>query len=125
MGWLSILNPPDTLQNYVSFTSEIHEPDGQLGVNLLNTDGTQGEQYYADLKLNLLSTWSFSDERKSIEPEEVVIAEYDGKEFLLATLQDPVAVVVYDITDPTTPIWDHILFLVRYSVLFVELQMAI
>ena len=92
---------------------------------MLNTDGTQGEQYYADLKLNLLSTWSFSDERKSIEPEEVVIAEYDGKEFLLATLQDPVAVVVYDITDPTTPIWDHILFLVRYSVLFVELQMAI
>ena len=86
MGWLSILNPPDTLQNYVSFTSEIHEPDGQLGVNLLNTDGTQGEQYYADLKLNLLSTWSFSDERKGIEPEEVVIAEYDGKEFLLATL---------------------------------------
>jgi len=25
---------------------------------------------------------------------------------LLATLQDPAAVVVYDITDPTTPVWD-------------------
>ena len=124
MGWFSILNPPDTLQNYVSFTSEIHEPDGiwvnstgtvvctggeydgKLGVTLLNTDGTPGEQYYANLADDLPSTWSWSDERKGIEPEEVVIAEHDGKEFLLATLQDPAAVVVYDITDPTTPIWD-------------------
>ena len=75
-------------------------------MTLLNTDGTPGAQYYADLQRDLPSTWSWSDERKGIEPEEVVIAEHDGKEFLLATLQDPAAVVVYDITDPTTPVWD-------------------
>ena len=124
MGWFSILNPPDTLQNYVSFTSDIHEPDGiwvnstgtvvctggeydgKLGVTLLNTDGTPGEQYYANLADDLPSTWSWTDERKGIEPEEVVIAEHDGKSYVLATLQDPAAVVVYDITDPTNPTWD-------------------
>jgi len=124
MGWFSILSPPDTLQNYVSFTSEIHEPDGiwvnstgtvvctggeydgKLGVTLLNNDGTPGAQYYANLADDLPSTWTWSDERKGIEPEEVVIAEHDGKSYLLATLQDPAAVVVYNITDPTNPTWD-------------------
>ena len=135
VGWFSILNPPDTLQNYVSFTSDIHEPDGiwvnstgtvvctggeydgKLGVTLLNTDGTPGEQYYANLADDLPSTWSWTDERKGIEPEEVVIAEHDGKSFLLATLQDPAAVVVYDITDPTNPTWDSgaITQLIDYS----------
>ena len=124
MGWFSILNPPDTLQNYVSFTSDIHEPDGiwvnstgtvvctggeydgKIGVTLLNSDGTPGTQYYANLADDLPSTWSWTDERKGIEPEEVVIAEHDGKSYVLATLQDPAAVVVYDITDPTNPTWD-------------------
>ena len=124
MGWFSILNPPDTLQNYVSFTSDIHEPDGiwvnstgtvvctggeydgKIGVTLLNSDGTPGEQYYANLADDLPSTWTWTDERKGIEPEEVVIAEHDGKSYVLATLQDPAAVVVYDITDPTNPTWD-------------------
>ena len=124
MGWFSILNPPDTLQNYVSFTSDIHEPDGiwvnstgtvvctggeydgKIGVTLLNSDGTPGEQYYANLADDLPSTWTWTDERKGIEPEEVVIAEHDGKSYVLATLQDPAGVVVYDITDPTNPTWD-------------------
>ena len=124
MGWFSILNPPDTLQNYVSFTSDIHEPDGiwvnstgtvvctggeydgKIGVTLLNSDGTPGEQYYANLADDLPSTWTWTDERKGIEPEEVVIAEHNGKSYALATLQDPAAVVVYDITDPTNPTWD-------------------
>ena len=124
MGWFSILNPPDTLQNYVSFTSDIHEPDGiwvnsagtvvctggeydgKIGVTLINSDGTPGEQYYANLADDLPSTWTWTDERKGIEPEEVVIAEHDGKSYVLATLQDPAAVVVYDITDPTNPTWD-------------------
>ena len=124
MGWFSILSPPDTLQDYVSFTSAIHEPDGiwvnstgtvvctggeydgKLGVTLLNSDGTPGAQYYANLADDLPSTWTWTDERKGIEPEEVVIAEYDGKSYVLATLQDPAAVVVYDITDPTNPTWD-------------------
>ena len=35
-----------------------------------------------------------------------MIAEHDGKSYVLATLQDPAAVVVYDITDPTNPTWD-------------------
>ena len=124
MGWFSILSPPDTLQDYVSFTSAIHEPDGiwvnstgtvvctggeydgKLGVTLLNSDGTPGAQYYANLADDLPSTWTWTDERKGIEPEEVVIAEHDGKSYVLATLQDPAAVVVYDITDPTNPTWD-------------------
>jgi len=135
MGWFSILSPPDTLQDYVSFTSEIHEPDGiwvnstgtvvvtggeydgKLGVTLLNNDGTPGAQYYANLADDLPSSWTWSDERKGIEPEEVVIAEHDGKSYLLATLQDPAAVVVYDITDPTNPTWDsgEITQIVDYS----------
>ena len=135
MGWFSILSPPDTLQNYVSFTSEVHEPDGiwvnsagtvvctggeydgKIGVTLLNSDGTPGEQYYANLADDLPSTWTWTDERKGIEPEEVVIAEHDGKSFVLASLQDPAAVVVYDITDPTNPTWDsgEIVQLVDYS----------
>ena len=135
MGWFSILSPPDTLQNYVSFTSGIHEPDGiwvnsagtvvctggeydgKIGVTLLNSDGTPGEQYYANLADDLPSTWTWTDERKGIEPEEVVIAEHDGKSYVLASLQDPAAVVVYDITDPTNPTWDsgEIVQLVDYS----------
>lgn len=135
MGWFSILSPPDTLQNYVSFTSEIHEPDGiwvnsagtvvctggeydgKIGVTLLNSDGTPGEQYYANLADDLPSTWTWTDERKGIEPEEVVIAEHDGKSYVLASLQDPAAVVVYDITDPTNPTWDsgEIVQLLDYS----------
>ena len=135
MGWFSILSPPDTLQNYVSFTSEIHEPDGiwvnsagtvvctggeydgKIGVILLNSDGTPGEQYYANLADDLPSSWTWTDERKGIEPEEVVIAEHEGKSYVLATLQDPAAVVVYDITDPTNPTWDSgaIAQLVDYS----------
>ena len=135
MGWFSILNPPDTLQNYVSFTSGEHEPDGiwvnsagtvvctggeydgQIGVTLLNSDGTPGEQYYATLANDLPSSWTWTDERKGIEPEEVVIAEHEGKSYVLATLQDPAAVVVYDITDPANPTWDSgaIAQLVDYS----------
>ena len=135
MGWFSILSPPDTLQNYVSFTSGIHEPDGiwvnsagtvvctggeydgKIGVTLLNSDGTPGEQYYANLADDLPSSWTWTDERKGIEPEEVVIAEHEGKSYVLATLQDPAAVVVYDITDPTNPTWDSgaIAQLVDYS----------
>ena len=124
MGWFSILSPPDTLKDYVSFTSDIHEPDGiwvnstgtvvctggeydgKIGVTLLGNDGTPGAQFYANLADDLPSTWSWTDERKGIEPEEVVIAEHDGKSYVLATLQDPAAVVVYDITDPTNPTWD-------------------
>ena len=124
MGWFSILSPPDTLEDYVSFTSEEHEPDGiwvnsngsvvctggeydgKIGVTLLGNDGTPGAQFYANLADDLPSTWSWTDERKGIEPEEVVIAEHDGKSYVLATLQDPAAVVVYDITDPTNPTWD-------------------
>ena len=135
MGWFSISSPPDTLQNYVSFTSGEHEPDGiwvnsdgtvictggeydgKIGVTLLNSDGTPGEQYYANLADDLPSSWAWTDERKGIEPEEVVIAEHEGRSYVLATLQDPAAVVVYDITDPTNPTWDSgaIAQLVDYS----------
>ena len=83
----SILNPPDTLQNYVSFTSDIHEPDGiwvnstgtvvctggeydgKICVRLLNCDVTPGDQHYANLADDLPSSWTWTDERKGIEPE--------------------------------------------------------
>ena len=135
IGWFSLSNPPDVLQDKVAFTNPEHEPDGiwvnsagtvvctggeydgKIGVILLNSDGTPGEQYYANLADDLPSTWSWTDERKGIEPEEVVIAEHDGKSYVLATLQDPAAVVVYDITDPTNPTWESgaITQLVDYS----------
>ena len=134
LGWFSIPSPPNTLQDYVSLTSATHEPDGiwvnstgtvvctggeydgRLGTTLLN-DGIPGAQYYANLADDLPSTWAWTDERKGIEPEEVVIAEYDNKSYLLATLQDPAAVVVYNITDPANPTRDPraIAQLVDYS----------
>ena len=45
-------------------------------------------------------------QRKGIEPEEVVIVEAGDKTFVLTTLQDAGAVVVYDITDPENPKYD-------------------
>ena len=124
MGWFSILSPPDTLQNYVAFTNPEHEPDGiwvnsdgpvvctggeydgTIGITLINADGTPGTQTYAVLANDLPSNWAWTDERKGIEPEEVVIVEEGSKTFVMASLQDPGAVVVYDITDPTNPIYD-------------------
>ena len=55
---------------------------------------------------DLPSNWDWDDKRKGIEPEEVVIAEAGGKTFVLATLQDAGAVVVYNITDPANPKYD-------------------
>ena len=60
MGWFSILNPPDTLQNYVSFTSDIHEPDG-IWVNSTGTVVCTGGEY--DGKIGcLLYTSDAADE---------------------------------------------------------------
>tara|TARA_B100000131_G_scaffold138308_1_gene134672 strand:- start:2797 stop:4050 length:1254 start_codon:yes stop_codon:yes gene_type:complete len=124
MGWFSILNPPDVLENKITFTNPEHEPDGiwvnsdgtvvctggeydgTIGIILINADGTPGAQYYANLSDDLPSTWDWKDQRKGIEPEEVIIVEEGGKSFVMATLQDAGAVVVYDITDPANPIWD-------------------
>ena len=69
------------------------------------------DQNYANLANDLPGSWAWEDDRKGIEPEEVVIAENAGQMFVLATLQDPSAVVVYNITAvsythltlPTTP----------------------
>ena len=60
---------------------------------------------------------SHKTNQNKIHPEEVLIAEYDGKSYVLASLQDPSAVVVYDITDPTNPTWDsgEIVQLIDYS----------
>ena len=124
MGWFSILNPPDVLENRVAFTNPEHEPDGiwvnsdgtvvctggeydgTIGVTIMGSDGTPGAQYYANLADDLPSNWAWEDTRKGIEPEEVVIAEEGGKSFVMATLQDAGGVVVYDITDPTNPTYD-------------------
>ena len=124
IGWFSILSPPDVLENKVTFTNPEHEPDGiwvnsdgtivctggeydgTIGVTLLSADGTPSSQYYADLANDLPDSWDWDDQRKGIEPEEVVIVEAGEKTFVMATLQDPGAVVVYDITDPSNPTWD-------------------
>ena len=125
MGWFSLSDPPDVLENKVAFSADGHEPDGiwvsadgsiictggeydgQIGIHIMDTvTGEIIDQNYANLASDLPGSWSWSDERKGIEPEEVVIAEYEGQMFVLATLQDPSAVVVYNITDPTNPVWD-------------------
>ena len=84
---------------------------------MLGPDGTPGNQYYANLADDLPSNWSWTDERKGIEPEEVVIVEKGDEKFVLASLQDPAAVVVYNITDPTSPVYDsgEIVQLVDYT----------
>ena len=125
VGWFSILSPPDILQNRMTFTYDGHEPDGiwinsdgtiactageydgKIGIIDLTTIGTSTPTiYYANLADDLPSNWNWTDERKGIEPEEVVIVEEGGKMFFLTTLQDAGAVVVYDITDPANPVWD-------------------
>ena len=125
VGWFSILSPPDILQNRMTFTYDGHEPDGiwinsdgtiactageydgKIGIIDLTTIGTNTPTiYYANLADDLPNNWNWTDERKGIEPEEVVIVEEGGKMFFLTTLQDAGAVVVYDITDPANPVWD-------------------
>ena len=125
MGWFSLSSPPDVLQNKVAFEASGHEPDGiwvsadggiictggeydgQLGVHVVDTNtGEIIDQNYANLANDLPGSWAWEDDRKGIEPEEVVIAENAGQMFVLATLQDPSAVVVYNITDPTNPVYD-------------------
>ena len=125
VGWFSILSPPDILQNRMTFTYDGHEPDGiwinsdgtiactageydgKIGIIDLTTIGTNTPTiYYANLADDLPNNWNWTDERKGIEPEEVVIVEEGGIMFFLTTLQDAGAVVVYDITDPGNPVWD-------------------
>ena len=124
LGWFSLSNPPSVLENRVTFTNPEHEPDG-IGVNSDGTlictggeyDGTIGihpvspggaptAQYYANLADDLPSNWEWEDVRKGIEPEEVVIVEEDNQTFVMATLQDAGAVVVYNITNPANPVYD-------------------
>ena len=124
LGWFSINNPPDVLVDKVTFTNPEHEPDGiwvnsdgtlictageydgTIGVHQLNSSGKPSTQSYIRMAEDLPSNWDWDDKRKGIEPEEVVIVEAGGKVFVLTTLQDAGAVVVYDITDPNNPKYD-------------------
>ena len=137
IGWFSLNSPPDTLQNKVAYSADGHEPDGiwvsadggiictggeydgKIGIHTVDTaTGEITSQNYANLALDLPQDWDWVDDRKGIEPEEVVIEEYNGEMFVLATLQDPSAVVVYNITDPTNPVYDSgvITQLIDYTV---------
>ena len=137
IGWFSLADPPAVLQNYAAYSADGHEPDGiwvsddgsivctggeydgQIGVHIADPDsGEILEQYYANLANDLPEDWAWEDDRKGIEPEEVVIEEYNGEMYVLATLQDPSAVIVYNITDPTNPVWDSgvITQLIDYTV---------
>ena len=124
IGWFSLSNPPDVLQDKVAFTNPEHEPDGiwlnetgtlvctageydgAIGVHTLDATGKPSSQLFIRLAADLPSNWNWTDERKGIEPEEVVIVEAGGKAFVMTTLQDAGAVVVYDITDPANPKFD-------------------
>ena len=125
IGWFSLSNPPAVLQNKAAYTASGHEPDGiwvssdgsiictggeydgQIGIHIVDTTtGEILEQNYANLANDLPADWAWEDDRKGIEPEEVVIAEHNGEMYVLATLQDPSAVVVYNITDPSSPVYD-------------------
>ena len=137
IGWFSLNSPPDTLQNKVAYSADGHEPDGiwvsadggiictggeydgKIGIHTVDTaTGEITSQNYVNLALDLPQDWDWVDDRKGIEPEEVVIEEYNGEMFVLATLQDPSAVVVYNITDPTNPVYDSgvITQLIDYTV---------
>ena len=137
IGWISLTDPPAVLENKAAYSADGHEPDGiwvsadgsiictggeydgQIGIHIADPiSGEILEQYYADLANDLPEDWAWEDDRKGIEPEEVVIEEYNGEMYVLATLQDPSAVVVYNITDPTNPVWDSgvITQLIDYTV---------
>ena len=124
VGWFSIANPPEVLQNRMAFTNPEHEPDGiwvnsdgtlictageydgTIGVHTLDAAGKPATQKFIKMAEDLPSNWDWDDKRKGIEPEEVVIVEAGDKTFVMATLQDAGAVVVYNITDPANPIYD-------------------
>ena len=125
------------MENKAAYSADGHEPDGiwvsddggiictggeydgQIGVHIADPDsGEILEQNYANLADDLPVDWAWEDDRKGIEPEEVVIEEYNGEMYVLATLQDPSAVIVYNITDPTNPVYDSgvITQLIDYTV---------
>ena len=125
IGWFDILSPPDTLVYKMEFTSANHKPDGiwvndaqtyvatageidgQLCITML--DGQNGDpstQTYANLASDLPSNWTWENVTKGIEPEEILILDKDDQSFMLSTLQDAGAVVVYNITNPLNPVYD-------------------
>ena len=125
IGWFDILNPPDTLIYRMEFTSANHKPDGiwvndeqtyvatagevdgQLCVTMLDgPNGAPSTQTYANLASDLPSNWTWEDITKGIEPEEILIVDKDNQSFMISTLQDAGAVVVYNITDPLNPVYD-------------------
>ena len=125
IGWFDILNPPDTLIYRMEFTSANHKPDGiwvnddqtyvatageidgQLCVTMLDgPNGAPSTQTYANLASDLPSNWTWEDITKGIEPEEILIVDKDDQSFMISTLQDAGAVVVYNITDPLNPVYD-------------------
>ena len=137
IGWFSLTDPPAVLENKAAYSADGHEPDGiwvsadgsiictggeydgQIGIHIADPiSGEILEQYYADLANDLPEDWAWEDDRKGIEPEEVVIEEYNGEMYDLATLQDPSAVVVFNITDPPNPVGDSgvITQLIDYTV---------
>ena len=125
IGWFDILNPPDTLIYRMEFTSANHKPDGiwvndeqtyvatageidgQLCVTMLDgPNGAPSTQTYVNLASDLPSNWTWEDITKGIEPEEILIVDKDNQSFMISTLQDAGAVVVYNITDPLNPVYD-------------------
>tara|TARA_B100001250_G_scaffold236185_1_gene202886 strand:- start:490 stop:1737 length:1248 start_codon:yes stop_codon:yes gene_type:complete len=124
IGWFDISNPPQVLENKIAFTNPEHEPDGiwvngdgtlictageydgTIGVHTLDASGKPTTQKFIKMANDLPSNWDWDDKRKGLEPEEVVIVEAGDKAFVLTTLQDAGAVVVYDITDPANPKYD-------------------
>ena len=125
IGWFDILSPPDTLVYKMEFTSVNHKPDGiwvndaqtyvatagesdgQLCVTMLDgPNGAPSTQTYANLASDLPSNWTWENVTEGIEPEEILILDKEDQSFMISTLQDAGAVVVYNITDPMNPVYD-------------------
>lgn len=124
IGYFSLSSIPDTLSGIIpladghrpdgiyvsidgSWAMTAGEYDGNLGMVDLSTKSSQNPTiYYHQIGDDLPSTYNFSMESKGLEPEECYLVEKEDKWFGILTLQDPGAVVVYDITDPAKPVYD-------------------
>ena len=109
MEFTSANHKPDGIwvndaQTYVATAGEI---DGQLCITMLDgQNGDPSKQTYANLASDLPSNWTWENVTKGIEPEEILILDKDDQSFMLSTLQDAGAVVVYNITNPLNPVYD-------------------
>ena len=72
---------------------------------------TGDDQNYANLANDLPGSWVGRRQKRNVKKLSLLKMQSND----LATLQDPSAVVVYNITDPTNPVYDSITQLIDYT----------